>query len=1171
MKLKFGTLLVVSAVLGLTQASHAQTTYSWRAEATTGSWQLAANWWDGGQTATPGGSEILRFANDVQVTMTNDLSATTRHRIFFDSGSTVSRTISGTAVNEFVPIASDAPQIRNDSTASQTLNFPILVNTRNLVLYTATAALSLGGNITGTAGLSKDGANTLTLAGSNSYSGATSINAGTLVISAENNLGTTPGAYVANQLSLNGGTLKTTVGPSISTNRGITVGSSGATLDNSTAGSGTNFNLNSKITGTGALTLMANGDTSDSGGGVGGNLSLLNSSNDFTGNVTIQSGVVNFGSDASFGNTANTITVQGGGLVCTASTNSLAAARSIILAGGGNKIFRTYGSSTFTVNGPISGSGNVRHTDGGTLVLNGTNSFTGNIDNVRGNLTLSNSAHTGNVTNTSGTLVLNAGNTYTGFTHVSTSTTLRLDADNSLPDGTTVLMYGSTTFNANGKTDTLGSLTTGSSGDSTATINLGSGANLTFTNNSLPAGMTGGYSNATFHGKITGSGNITYDHATTNNAQWDWFSTTNDFSGTVTLTQGRLRVISDAALGNTANDLVFNGAPVATFGNQEGKASIQVTSGTDLTLGTGRDVILNTGKEGTMYVWGSTTMTLNGKVTGGGNLRKEDGGILLLNNATNDWSGQTVLVSGEIRVGIAGGLSPATTPVVAGGTLNLNGIASSVTGLSGGGNTGGVLGGGTTLTVTGSGNYDYSGRVTDTYGGGNNGVIVRYASTGSLTLSGTQDNSGGRAAVDSGTLILGKTSTGSVHAVGANNVTALTINGGICQLGGTGGDQIFTDANVNMTGGTFDLNQRSEGFRGLTGTAGTIRNDGASVSLLTVGENSGSGDNFVFAGSITNGTSPVALTKTGAGMQTLTGTNTYDGATTVNGGTLRVQGSLGNTPTTVAGTIAGNGSIGAQVSLLSGAQIATAISNWTGAAGSGFDDLAVESLVLNSGPHAITIDVTTLVNFSETTRTFPVLTTTGGITGFNASDITISVPGFTGTGTWSVQQTGNNLELVYSAIPYDTWAAAKGLTSANNGKTQDPDGDGRSNLQEFAFDGDPLSATNDGKIVAALGDPDGAGPETSALILTLPVRDGAVFSGPGDLVSTAVDGLIYLMQGSAGMADFTTMDITEVSPALSTGLPSLSPGWSYRSFRTPGSPADPNDSAFIRVGVQQAP
>jgi hypothetical protein len=85
-----------------------------------------------------------------------------------------------------------------------------------------------------------------------------------------------------------------------------------------------------------------------------------------------------------------------------------------------------------------------------------------------------------------------------------------------------------------------------------------------------------------------------------------------------------------------------------------------------------------------------------------------------------------------------------------------------------------------------------------------------------------------------------------------------------------------------------------------------------------------------------------------------------------------------------------------------------------------------------------------------------------------------------------------------------------------------------------------------------------------------------VFSGPGDLVSAAIDGVIYTIQGSDDLVDLTTMTVTEVTPALSAGLPALSvvPGdsgsWEYRTFRTPDAiTADPRD--FMRAMVEDGP
>ena len=93
----------------------------------------------------------------------------------------------------------------------------------------------------------------------------------------------------------------------------------------------------------------------------------------------------------------------------------------------------------------------------------------------------------------------------------------------------------------------------------------------------------------------------------------------------------------------------------------------------------------------------------------------------------------------------------------------------------------------------------------------------------------------------------------------------------------------------------------------LTGTGGVISGT-SGTRTLTIGEGNGTGGNY--QGAINDGAGgTTALTKTGNGTITLSGTNLYTGATAVNEGTLLVSGSISGSTTTVnsGGTLGGDG------------------------------------------------------------------------------------------------------------------------------------------------------------------------------------------------------------------------------------------------------------------------
>jgi len=264
-------------------------------------------------------------------------------------------------------------------------------------------------------------------------------------------------------------------------------------------------------------------------------------------------------------------------------------------------------------------------------------------------------------------------------------------------------------------------------------------------------------------------------------------------------------------------------------------------------------------------------------------LTKSGDGTLTLSGA-NTYSGVTTVNGGTLKLGNSDalGTTAGNTTVASGATVDLNGqtIAEKFGAFYGtlsnsgaaGTITGTITSGTTAFTVGGSGD------ITLNTVKGSQILTITKVDNNTLTLTGSADNSYLTLIANTGTVVLDKASSDTIHAVGGDG---LTIGGACVQLGGSGGDQIFDSSAVTVNSGTFDLNSKSEAIDVLSGTGGTIS---LGSGALTVNQTS---DGTL--SSVIKGTG--SLTKTSTGILNLTGNNTYTGTTTITGGTLTIGGS----------------------------------------------------------------------------------------------------------------------------------------------------------------------------------------------------------------------------------------------------------------------------------------
>ena len=207
----------------------------------------------------------------------------------------------------------------------------------------------------------KAGSGTLTLSGTNTYTGVTTISAGTLSISADNNLGN-PDTLDADRLTLQGGTLQTTASFTLNTNRGITLSTGGGTVN---VDSGTTLTYGGIITG--STTFTKDGD---------GILSLTGI-NTYTGKTIISNGTIRISGSGRIGNGASALDIAGTGTLDLQNTSTIGTL-TILAAGTGERITNSSETtSQLTTSEASSLTGEIL-TSGINVIFNSTVTLTGN-------------------------------------------------------------------------------------------------------------------------------------------------------------------------------------------------------------------------------------------------------------------------------------------------------------------------------------------------------------------------------------------------------------------------------------------------------------------------------------------------------------------------------------------------------------------------------------------------------------------------------------------------------------------------------------------------------------------------------------------------------------------------------------------------------------------------
>ncbi|WP_242918447.1 autotransporter-associated beta strand repeat-containing protein [Caulobacter sp. CCUG 60055] len=713
------------------------------------------------------------------------------------------------------------------------------------------------GVISGAGAVQQIGAGTTILSNANTFSGGALLRSGVLAVASDANLGAASGA-----LTFNGGVLQVAGSSFSSTSRTIHWGAGGGGFD--ITGPSNAFTVNQALSG-GSLTKL----------GVGA--LILTGSNSFSGGVTVSGGVLQVGAGGTTGSIAGDIVNNG------------------VLA------FNRADTARFS--GAISGAGAVRQNGSGTLILTGSNTYTGGTTINGGVLQLGDGGASGSLTGSivnNGTLAFNRNDVTTfsgsisggGAVRQIGSGTLILTGSNNYAGDTTVsggrLQFGG--GGAGGANNLGGSLTVASGAlaiQTPGTVNVAH--NVTFADNTALSIVAGLDSAALSADHVAIGAGVAFNISGINTASQLDKVLINTRSG-----------ISGDFAGVTVGG--FSGAvDYLTVSTHKSADNLQYLASYGLSWTTGN----NLAQGGFTLANATDTFTVSAALanqaansaTGwnGASLTKAGAGTLIL-SGTNSYTGGSTISGGVLSVSRDANLGAAA------GGLTFTGGALSTTG---------SFDTARSVALTQAGRFDVAAGtqlgLTGVVSGG--GDLIKQGD-GALRLDNSA-NAYRNTLVAAGALIGAAGSIsgdiGNAGTVIFNQTTDASFAGAIGALNGAGGAMVKRGAGVLTLTGASSLNwtvqtgglvSSAERFGGAVAIA-----ESASFALNQTAD-------AAFAGVISGAGQ---FRKSGAGKLALTGDSSgFAGATTVEAGTLAVNGVLGGTLNVLgAGRLQGSGKVGA--------------------------------------------------------------------------------------------------------------------------------------------------------------------------------------------------------------------------------------------------------------------